>query len=154
MKTNSRKVGRSGEITRRNTAKMTVFKHKVAVYPIKQKIRSREEGQRMRKVGRAVTFDASESGKETRERLRGGAKNHRQEGLRARGMRRGRCRGMRREATGTATGFAAGAGILRRKDSGRAGDRTGRRSGRVRAAYIFLAFLRLRSCNSLLDLIY
>ena len=102
MKTNSSKVGQSGEITRRNTAKITVCKYKVAVYPIKQKKRAREEGRRVRKVGRAVTFDASESEKETRERLRGGAKNHGQEGLRVRGMRR--------EATGTATGFAAGAG--------------------------------------------
>ena len=55
-----------------------------------------------RKVGRAVTFDASESEKETRERFRGGAKNHGQVGLRVREMRR--------EATGTVTGFAAGRG--------------------------------------------
>ena len=80
MKTNSRKVGQSGEITRRNAAKTTVYKYKVAANPTKQKKRTREEGQKVRKVGRAVTFDASESEKETRERLRGGAKNHRANG--------------------------------------------------------------------------
>ena len=86
------------------------------------------------------------------------------------------------------TGFAAGRGILRRKDNGRAGRHSGRGDsampgslrGRVRAGgvakragaaaglpagvpagvtvgfggVLFLVFLRLRSCNSLLDLIY
>ena len=57
-------------------AKTTVYKYKVAVNPTKQKKRTWGEGQRVRKVGRAVTFDASGSEKETRERFRGGAKNH------------------------------------------------------------------------------
>ena len=100
------------------------------------------EGQKVRRVGKKAVCGGLKRAGEARKRVLGGAKNHGQDGLRVRGMRRGRCRGTRRDATGTATGFAARAGILRRKDSGRAGDRAGRYSGRGRAAYIFLAFLR------------
>lgn len=100
----------------------------------------------MRKVGRAVTFDASGSEKETRERLRGGAKNHGANGSLRGGEDHTGSRLHPRGGTkraGAAAGLPAGlpAGVP-------AGVTVG--SGGV----LFLVFLRLRSCNSLLDLIY
>lgn len=98
-------------MTRRKTAKTMGYKYKVAVNPTKQKKRTWEEGRKVRKVGRAVTFDASKSEKETRERLRGGAKNH--------------------GANGSLRGGEDHTGSRLRESGARAGDKTRRCGGGV-----------------------
>ena len=132
VETNSREVGRSGYNTQLFTPQIEQNNIEVAANPTIDGETEDREGRKVRRVGKKTVCGGLKRAGEARKRVLGGAKNHRQEGLRARGMRR--------EAAGTATGFAVGAGILWRKDSGRAGRSRGEAFGAGASGVHFSCF--------------